>query len=69
MTAPDLSTAVFRKSSLSGSSNDNCVEVATNLPGLVAVRDSKDPSGPVLTFPPGVWSDFLRSIRHGHLQE
>ncbi|MFC3980511.1 DUF397 domain-containing protein [Streptosporangium jomthongense] len=45
--SPDLSNAEFRKSSLSGT-HDNRVEVATNLPGLVAVRDSKNPSGPAL---------------------
>ncbi|MEV7004885.1 DUF397 domain-containing protein [Streptosporangium sp. NPDC051022] len=62
-----LSTARWRKSSLSGTGND-CVEVATNLPGLVAVRDSKDPSGPALTFTPIAWSNFLAGIRHGDLQ-
>ncbi|MEU0517887.1 DUF397 domain-containing protein [Streptosporangium sp. NPDC006007] len=67
MISPDLSGAEFRKSSLSGSSNDNCVEVATNLPGLVAVRDSKDPSGPALTFSPAAWSDFLAGIHSGDL--
>ncbi|MER7211038.1 DUF397 domain-containing protein [Streptosporangium sp. NPDC000239] len=45
--SPGLSNAEFRKSSLSGA-NGQCVEVATNLPGLVAVRDSKNPSGPAL---------------------
>ncbi|MEU0519734.1 DUF397 domain-containing protein [Streptosporangium sp. NPDC006007] len=59
-----MSGAEFRKSSLSGG-NNNCVEVATNLPGLVAVRDSKDPSGPALTFSPAVWSDFLAGVRSG----
>ncbi|MEU1737093.1 DUF397 domain-containing protein [Streptosporangium sp. NPDC020145] len=45
--SPGLSNAEFHKSSLSGA-NGQCVEVATNLPGLVAVRDSKNPSGPAL---------------------
>lgn len=64
---PDLRTApMWRKSSLSDGGN-GCVEVATNLPGLVAVRDSKDPSGPVLTFSPTAWSDFLTGIRNGDL--
>ena len=66
MISPDLSGAEFRKSSLSGG-NNNCVEVAMNLPGLVAVRDSKDPSGPALTFSPAAWSDFLAGIRSGDL--
>jgi Domain of unknown function (DUF397) len=44
MTKIDLSRAEWRKSSYSGQSG-NCVEVARNLPGLVAVRDSKGPAG------------------------
>ncbi|SFK97290.1 protein of unknown function [Streptosporangium canum] len=64
MISPDLSGAEFRKSSYSGG-GDNCVEVATNLSGVVAVRDSKDPSGLVLTFAPAVWRDFLRGVRDG----
>lgn len=43
----DLSNVMWRKSSRSTSSGGNCVEVA-GLPGMVAVRDSKDPDGPVL---------------------
>ncbi|MGH3421601.1 MAG: DUF397 domain-containing protein, partial [Streptosporangiaceae bacterium] len=40
----DLTRAVWRKASASG--NGNCVEVAVNLTGVIAVRDSKDPHGP-----------------------
>ncbi|MDG4835789.1 DUF397 domain-containing protein [Micromonospora sp. WMMD967] len=36
-----------------------CVEVADNLPGVVLVRDSKDRSGPVLTFAPAAWRGFV----------
>jgi len=64
--SPDLPGAEFRKSSYSNS-GDACVEVATNLPGLVAVRDSKDPSGPALTFSPTAWNDFLMGIRSGEI--
>ena len=60
--SPDLSNAQFRKSSYSGGGN-NCVEVATNIPGVVAVRDSNNPTGPVLTFTPGEWREFLASLR------
>ncbi|ASW53184.1 DUF397 domain-containing protein [Plantactinospora sp. KBS50] len=42
-----------------GTNQGNCVEVADNLPGRVLVRDSKDRSGPVLTFAPAVWSAFV----------
>ncbi|GAA0916147.1 DUF397 domain-containing protein [Nonomuraea longicatena] len=66
MISPDLSGAEFRKSSFSGGNND-CVEVATNLPGVVAVRDSKDRGGPVLTFTPGEWRAFLSDVRNGNL--
>jgi len=44
MTEIDLSRAEWRKSSYSSQSG-NCVEVALNLPRLVAVRDSKQPDG------------------------
>jgi hypothetical protein len=57
----ELTSAVWRKSSRSGS-NDQCVEVATNLPDVVGVRDSKDPSGPVLTFDPYTWRIFMAAL-------
>lgn len=47
----DLTNALWRKSSLSGNGGADCVEVATNLPGIATVRDSKDPLGPVLVSP------------------
>lgn len=43
----DLTGAVWRKSSRSDGNGGACVEVARNLPGIVAVRDSKDPAGNV----------------------
>ncbi|MFD0883553.1 DUF397 domain-containing protein [Streptosporangium algeriense] len=64
MTDPRLASARFQKSSLSGA-DDNCVEVATNLPGLVAVRDSKDPSGPALAFTPAQWRSFIGRVNTG----
>lgn len=54
----DLTGATWRKSRRSAQTND-CVEVATNLPGVVGVRDSKDPAGPVLTFDAYAWRAFL----------
>ena len=56
---PDLSRAAWRTSSRSSSSGQNCVEVATNLPGVVAVRDSKNRTGPALAFTPEGWRAFL----------
>ena len=55
---------VWRKASKS-TSNGQCVEVAHLDGGRVAVRDSKDPSGPVLVFTPGEWDAFLDSARRG----
>ncbi|MEW2445507.1 DUF397 domain-containing protein [Micromonospora marina] len=59
----DLSGARWRKSTRSGGNGGNCVEVAGNLSGVVGVRDSKDPAGPVLTFTPAAWTRFVTSIR------
>lgn len=58
----DLSRAAWRKSSYSNNGGA-CVEVATNLTGLVAVRDSKDPSGPSLAFSAASWQAFIRAIK------
>ena len=58
----DLSRAEWRKSSYS-SQNGACVEVATNLPGTVAIRDSKDPGGPGLLVPAAEWRAFVRSLK------
>ncbi|MFF0468312.1 DUF397 domain-containing protein [Micromonospora zamorensis] len=58
----DLTGAVWRKSTRSGDNGGNCVEIATNLPGVVAVRDSKDPDGPALTFGITVWGGFVEGI-------
>lgn len=63
MPSVDLAQAAWRKSSHSPSGNASCVEVATNLPGVVAVRDSKDPAGPALTFTPTAWRAFLQRVR------
>jgi len=64
MNAVDLSGAVWVKSRRSNGSA-NCVEVARNLPGIVAVRDSKDPEGPKLAFTPDEWVAFTEGIRGG----
>ncbi|MEU5790799.1 DUF397 domain-containing protein [Micromonospora purpureochromogenes] len=58
----DLSGARWRKSTRSNGSGGNCVEVADNLPGVVAVRDSKDPGGPALTFDPAAWRAFVARV-------
>ncbi|WBB75040.1 DUF397 domain-containing protein [Micromonospora sp. WMMD1128] len=55
----DLSNARWRTSSRSNGQGGNCVEVADGLPGVVAVRDSKDPAGPILAFGPDAWRAFV----------
>jgi len=61
----DLTDASWRKSSRSSNNGGNCVEVARNLPDAVAVRDSKDPGGPVLIFTPAEWRAFAAGVRGG----
>ena len=65
----DLSRATWRKSSYSNGTGGSCVEI-TVLPGRqgqrqVAVRDSKDPSGPFLAFSFDQWRRFTASIKAG----
>ena len=57
MSTPDLSQCAWRKSSWS-TSEANCVEVAPT-PSVMAVRDSKNPDGPILAFPVSSWMAFL----------
>ena len=59
----DLSGARWHKSSRSGSNGGDCVEVADNLADIVAVRDSKDPQGPVLIFPRDTWQAFIDTFK------
>ncbi|MFC5664470.1 DUF397 domain-containing protein [Kitasatospora misakiensis] len=64
MNAPDLSRASWFKSSYSGNGG-SCVEVAADFPGMVPVRDSKDPSGPALVFPADAWHAFVAGVQGG----
>jgi hypothetical protein len=58
----DLSGARWRTSTRSSSNGGACVEVADNLAGVVAVRDSKDQTGPALTFTPDAWRAFVTQV-------
>jgi hypothetical protein len=60
----DLDRAVWRKSTKSGPWTDNCVEVAF-VDGAIALRDSKDPTGPALIFTPAEWNAFLGGTKDG----
>ncbi|MGW4562160.1 DUF397 domain-containing protein [Streptomyces sp. NPDC004561] len=59
----NLTGATWRKSSYSGDTGGQCVEVA-NLTPDIAVRDSKDRQGPALLFPAAAWTAFLESVGH-----
>jgi hypothetical protein len=59
----EVAQATWGKSSISGQSQ-NCVEIAGDLPAAIGVRDSKDPSGPVLVFAPGVWRAFITGVKN-----
>ncbi|QXE36261.1 DUF397 domain-containing protein [Streptomyces sp. GMY02] len=61
----DLSGASWRKSTHSDASGGNCLEVAHGLTGIVPVRDSKIPAGPVLTFPADTWAVFIGRVKAG----
>ncbi|MGY5129494.1 DUF397 domain-containing protein [Streptomyces nigrescens] len=59
----DLSKAHWLKSSRSNGDGGYCVEVADDLPGIVPVRDSKDPHGPAIVFPAATWSSFVSAVK------
>ena len=63
----DLSTAVWRKSSYTNGDGGDCVEVVDGLPGVVPVRDSKDPHGPAIVFPAAAWSSFVCAVKDAAL--
>ena len=61
----DLNGAIWRKGSYSGTTGGQCVEVARNLPGIVAVRDSKNPAAGVLLLTHGQWRALLSEASSG----
>lgn len=63
MTTPDQSAALWRKSTYSNGTGGACVEVARNLPAVVAVRDSKAPEAGALAFPQCSWRTFIAAVR------
>ncbi|MEW2573961.1 DUF397 domain-containing protein [Streptomyces sp. NPDC047070] len=50
------------KSSYSGDSSGDCVEVAVRPATTVHVRDSKNTRGPQLTLSPGAWGSFIQGV-------
>ncbi len=62
----DLSTATWHKNSYSTGGGNNCVEVAV-IPGSVAIRDSKNPGGPVHIVSLEAFRDLVVRIKRGDL--
>jgi hypothetical protein len=61
--ADELARAPWRKSSWSSAAN-GCLEAA-HLTGFVAIRDSRDPHGPVQLYSPRQWTRFIAGVRKG----
>ncbi|GLW53721.1 DUF397 domain-containing protein [Kitasatospora phosalacinea] len=59
----------WHKSSYSGASGGNCVEVAAPDSATTAVRDSKDPNGPRLRFSNSTWASFAAAAAGGAFGE
>jgi Domain of unknown function (DUF397) len=64
---PDLSGAVWRKASRSAH-NGGCVEIAGNLPGVTAIRDSKRPHGGAHVVDRAAFAAFLADVRAGRYE-
>ncbi|MFF4346615.1 DUF397 domain-containing protein [Streptomyces sp. NPDC001530] len=57
-----IGAAQWRKSTYSDDNGGSCVEVADGVPGVVPVRDSKVPDGPVLMVSPLAWTEFVGAV-------
>jgi hypothetical protein len=65
-TRADLTSATWRKSTYSDGGGGDCLEIATNILDTVPVRDSKNPTGPMLLLGPSAWTAFVTDIRSLH---
>jgi hypothetical protein len=61
----DLSRAQWRKATRSGSANGGCVEIASNLPDVIAIRDSKRPEDGAHVVDRGAFAAFLADVKVG----
>ena len=61
----DLTDAAWRKAARSGTSNGGCVEIAANLPGVIAIRDSKRPEDGAHVVDPAAFAAFLADAKAG----
>ncbi|QSS91174.1 DUF397 domain-containing protein [Streptomyces sp. M54] len=58
----NLTAAAWRSSSCSNEEGGDCVQVADGFPGVVPVRDSKNPTGPSLTLTADAWTAFITGV-------
>jgi hypothetical protein len=61
-----LSEAQWRKASRSSSGTGGCVEIASNLPGVTAIRDSKRPEDGPHVVDQATFAAFLADVKAGH---
>jgi len=61
----DSNNLNWRKSSFSGGSGGNCVEVTELTDGWIAVRNSKNPAGPEIVYTAAEWDAFLEGVKAG----
>ncbi|MFR9724134.1 DUF397 domain-containing protein [Streptomyces sp. MS19] len=59
----DRSTAEWHTSTYSNETGGDCVEVASNVPGMHPVRDTKDRAGHVLAFTTPAWTSFIQHLK------
>jgi Domain of unknown function (DUF397) len=61
----DLTEAQWRKAARSGTANGGCLEVAGNLPGVTAIRDSKRPEDGAHVVDRVAFAAFLADVKAG----
>ncbi|MFE9466636.1 DUF397 domain-containing protein [Streptomyces virginiae] len=59
----ELNKGKWRKSTYSSDNGGDCLEVADHIPGVVPVRDSKAPAGPVILVGNAAWSAFVQHVQ------
>jgi hypothetical protein len=65
---PNVNAAVWRRARKCDNSSGNCVEVA-EVGNATAVRDSKNPNGPVLVYTRNEWTAFLNGVKDGDFDQ
>ncbi|MEV7088699.1 DUF397 domain-containing protein [Streptomyces sp. NPDC093085] len=68
MTSASKLPVRWRKSSYSGPNEGTCLEIGEGIPGIVPVRDSKNPHGPALGFPAHSFTAFVAGVKSGEFR-